>query len=138
VLEAFDGLPPSEDGLDQVALAAHGDDLQAVVVIQVHVLRGDDGVVAIMLDVGKSLQDVALMVVEDDHDSAGDLLAPLPFRPYQAGTDQVAHGLGSGRTAPSAGCDLTSLHRTENPGFRSQHPELYTTSDILASLERNA
>jgi hypothetical protein len=61
------------------------------------VLRRDDGIVAVVLDLGKSLDDITLMVIIDKYNGPDDFLPGLPFRLNQAVTDQVPNGFGSCR-----------------------------------------
>ena len=77
VLDAFSGDELVGNLLDGPGLAAHGQDFQAVVVVQVDMQRGDDDVVVVVLDVGESGLDVLLVVVVNQGDGAGDVTVPV-------------------------------------------------------------
>ena len=53
------------NAFDQGGFAAHGENFHAVVVVQMHVQRGDDDVMVVVLDVGEGgLHVLLVMVVE--------------------------------------------------------------------------
>src|ERR1035441_5931829 len=84
------------------ALASHHQNFQAVIVIQVNVERGEDGVMEIVLDAGEFLAQQAHVVIIDQGDGAHHLRVrrfPRLFDQFLA--DQVAKGFGAVRvTAP--------------------------------------
>lgn len=73
MLDALGGDELVGNLLDGPGLAAHGQDFEAVVVVQVDVQRGDNDVVVVVLDVGESGLDVLLVVVVNQGDGAGDV-----------------------------------------------------------------
>ena len=52
VFEAFDGFETFDQGADTIWFSVDRDDFQAIVVIKVDVLGGDDRVMAVMLYLG--------------------------------------------------------------------------------------
>jgi hypothetical protein len=74
-------------------LPAGGDDLQAVVVIEMDVLGGDDRLLERVISVGYPAHDVPLMVVVDEGDGARYIPPVLPFPLDQFPANQVPQGL---------------------------------------------
>ena len=85
--------------LDLAGLAFHGHDLQAVVVVEVDMLGRDDGILVVVLQVGKLARKAPLVVVVDEGDGAGHLLVLLPLVLDQLLADEVPQGLGPCRIA---------------------------------------
>ena len=92
--------------------AAHHQDLQAVVVIQVHVQGGEDRVMEVVLDIGEFLVQQAHVVIVDQGDGAHHLaFGRFPGLLDQLVADQVAERLRAvgvaalrdqaGRTSPA-------------------------------------
>jgi len=82
--------------LDLAGLALHGNDLQAVVVVEVDMLGRDDGILVVVLQVGKLARKAPLVMVVDEGDGAGHLLVLLPLVLDQLLADEVPQGLGPG------------------------------------------
>ena len=73
----FDPLGGDEvigQAMDGICRAAYGKDFHAVMVVEVDVQGGDDEVAVIVLDLGKQALDLALVVIEDQRDGAGDFM----------------------------------------------------------------
>jgi len=78
------------DGFDGLGFAAHGEDFQAVMVVQMDVQRGEDEVVVVVLDIGEGCLDVLFVVVIDQGDGAGDFAVAVVLPVLdQAGADEV-------------------------------------------------
>src|ERR1039458_10582752 len=93
VLDAFSGDEFVGNLLDGPGLAAHGQDFQAVVVVQVDVQRGKDDVVVVVLDVGESGLDVLLVVVVNERDGAGDVAVAVVLVVFdKLVPDHISHG----------------------------------------------
>ena len=104
VLKTFDGPQARDNGVNLPRFAADGDNFQAVIVIEVDVLGGDDRSVAVVLNVSQFSDDITFVMIVDQYNGADNLVARLPFRLNQSGTDQVADGFGASRT--TLGLDL--------------------------------
>jgi len=80
--------------------SADGDDLQTMVVVEMNVLGGNDQIVGIVLDIGEAVDEVFLMMIVNEGDSAGDLAARTPLLLDERAADEVAEGFGpAGRAA---------------------------------------
>ena len=80
-----------------VRRAAHGDDLEAVIVIEVHVQRGDHRVAELVLDFRQALGELAHVVLVDEHQRAGDVAAAHHGLFDEARADQIADRLAAVR-----------------------------------------
>lgn len=93
VLHAFDGFQQVGEGLDVLRLAFDRDDLQAIMVVDVDVLGGDDLVEVVVLDVHEPVHEIALVVVVDHGDGPGDFMTGLPVGFHQRLADEIADRL---------------------------------------------
>src|ERR1039458_2621217 len=96
VLDAFSGDEFVGNLLDGPGLAAHGQDFQAVVVVQVDVQRGNDDVMVVVLDVGERGLDVLLVVVVNQGDGACDVTVAVILVVFdKLVPDHVGHRQGA-------------------------------------------
>jgi len=93
MLHPFGGDEFVGDLLDSSSMAAHDQHLEAVVVVQVHMNRGDNQLRVVVLDVGQGGLDMLLVVVIDERDGAGDFAgAILLMMLNEVIPDHVSHG----------------------------------------------
>lgn len=99
LLYATCGEHPLRRSLQHVGRPAHHDDLEAMVVVEVHVHRGAYGVPEPVLDLREPLGEVAHVMVVDQREGrhGGLSLANLLLRDLR--TDQVPKDLRAGRPA---------------------------------------
>ena len=71
--DAADGFEEVGGAADGVGAAAHGQDFEAVVVVEVDVEDGEDQVAGVVLDGGEALLEAAGVVVVEEDDGAGGL-----------------------------------------------------------------
>ena len=71
--DAADGFEEVGGAADGVGAAAHGQDFEAVVVVEVDVEDGEDQVAGVVLDGGEALLEAAGVVVVEEDDGAGRL-----------------------------------------------------------------
>jgi hypothetical protein len=83
------------DSLDLIGPTFDGDDLKAIVVVEVDMHARQNRVVRVVLDLGEAVGEITLVVVVNEGDRADDLLVIFPFVPNQSVTDQVAKRLGA-------------------------------------------
>jgi hypothetical protein len=95
VPDAFDGGQHVGKPLHLPGSSLDGNDFQAVVMIQVDVLRRNDQFLKIMLDIREFVQQVPLVMIEDEGDGAGYLPVLLPFFPDKFLADHVAERFGA-------------------------------------------
>lgn len=72
VLHALGGYEPLREVAHLLAGALEDEHFKAVVMVEVHMQRGDDDVVHVVLYLGESLCEVALVVVVDEGERTGD------------------------------------------------------------------
>ena len=99
VAYAFDRAEFIGKFLDLAGLAFYCHYLQAVVVVKVDMLGGDDDVLMVVLQVGKLARKAPLVMVVDEGDGAGHLLVLFPLVFDQFLADKIPKGLGPGRIA---------------------------------------
>ena len=93
MLHPFGGDEFVGDLLDASGMAAHNQHLEAVVVVQVHMNRGDDQLRVVVLDVGQGGLDMLFVVVIDQRDGAGDFAGAIFLMMlYELIPDHVGHG----------------------------------------------
>ena len=108
MLDAFGGDELVGNGFDGGGLAADQQHLHAVVVVEMRVDGGDDDALVIVLDIGQQRLKVALVVVVEQRDRAGDLLvSALLLVLDKLGTDHVGDG------ERTVGVALLARHRVE-------------------------
>jgi len=94
--DAFGGDEAVGDGLDFLARATQDDDFEAVVVVEVDVEGGDDGVVVLVLGLSQFFGEKPDMVVVDHGQRADDGLGGgFDLRLIQFGPDEVADSLAA-------------------------------------------
>ena len=104
--------PPGAAIWWQWRVTLQDDGLEAVVVVEVHVRAAEHVHVLVVLDVDELLRELALVVVVDDREHAGHLLARLPRVLHQALADHVAHQLGARRVAAARHAPVQLLEQT--------------------------
>ena len=96
MLHAFGGNEFVGTLADGVGLAAHDQNFEAVVVVEMNMNGREDYVVVVVLDVRQCLLDVHFVVVIDERDSAGDVF----IAEFLAMLDElVADHVGNGQRA---------------------------------------
>lgn len=119
--------------------------LQAVVMVQMHVQRGDGQVMVGVMRLGEPLAELPLVVVVEvgEHAEAVDLWIPVELFARQRGANQVAHRLRpvTGALALHVGVELLRQLRLELAKFRAARRlwaklirERYAGSDSAARL----
>ncbi len=93
--DTLDGFQGIRQSLDISGPPPHGNDLTAIIVIQVDVLGGNDGVEEIMLNVVDPVQDRPLVMVINNRDGSDHFLISRPFLLDQFLADQIAQSLGT-------------------------------------------
>ena len=96
MFDTFGGDEGVGDFFHKGGAAAHDEDFQAVVMIQMNVEGGDDGVVVVVLDIGEGGLDMGAVVVVHEGDGAGDLLVAELLAVFHEGG---AHDIGDGEGA---------------------------------------
>jgi len=105
VFQPFDTLQALEKVLNFGWPSPHGYNLKAVVVIKVDVLGGNNGFMAVVLHICKSLKQFPLVVVIHEHDCADNFRAPLPLGLHQNRPHKIRHRFRACGTP--VGFDLT-------------------------------
>ena len=76
-------------------LALDQQDLGAQVLVEMHVRRGQDRRVLVVLQLDQLLRQAANVMVEDQRDGADHFLVPVPLLLDQLASDQIADELGA-------------------------------------------
>lgn len=97
MLQSFDRLELPYQGIDAVWHSPHGNDFEAVVVVEMDMLGGNNDVMQVVLHPGEFLHYIALMMIVHHHHRARDFTAFRPFALHQAVANQISNGFGSGR-----------------------------------------
>ncbi len=79
--------------LHLVGLASHHDDFQAIVIVQVNMLRGYDQTDVVVLNSGEAFREVPTVVVIDQDDSACHFLSSLSLLTDQTTANKIAGSL---------------------------------------------
>ena len=88
----------------RIGAAPHRKNLHAVMMVKVDVHGGNNHIIMVMLDIGQKPLDIALVVVVNEGDGAGDfLVAEVLAVLDEAGADHVGHGQGAVVVALLAG-----------------------------------
>jgi hypothetical protein len=121
VFNPFGGDEFVRDLLDGGGFAADRQDLHAVVMIEVHVQRGDDHVVVVVLNIGERSLDMLLVMVVNQGDGAGDfVVGEALVMLNETGTDKIRNGLRA------VGVALLLRHLvqlpSQRPGHRNREP----------------
>ncbi len=95
MFDAFDGLEHLRELPHFPGLASDSDDLEAIGVIEMDVLRRYYDFLMIVLQVHYLVQEPPVMMVIDKGDRAGDLRIHVPFLFYQFLSYEVPEGLGT-------------------------------------------
>jgi hypothetical protein len=94
VFDAFDRPKRLGQLLDFLGPSLHGDDLQAMIVVEMDVLGREHEMLIIMLKVGQTAEKILAMMVVNQGHRAGDLVPLGPFQFDQLASDQIAESVG--------------------------------------------
>jgi len=91
-MDTLDGANAIGEGFYLLGVTADGYDLEAMVMVEVDMLGGDDYLLVVMLDVRYLAQELAVVVIVKECDGAGHLLIIGPFTGNQFPPYKVPDG----------------------------------------------
>jgi len=119
VPDAFDRLQGIREFHDILYAPLDSDDFEAMVVVKVDMLRGNDQFLIVMLEIGYLAQEFPRVVIVDIGDGACDVSARLPLLVKQLLPDHVTDGLRAIGVFPAADPVIEFFQQ----GFFQRNPE---------------